>query len=97
MQARSSRPADFSLKTERLGPLPLVNHFIERMGLAALLEKHVPTGDTRCRVPHAQALGVLVRSIVVEREPIYRAQETVHGFAAGLFGVAGGRHRELER
>src|SRR5271166_1781078 len=89
MQARSTRPADFSLNTERLGPLPLVNHFIERMGLAALLEKHVPTGDKRCRVPHAQALGVLVRSIVVEREPIYRAQETVHGFAAGLFGVAG--------
>jgi transposase len=89
MQARSSRPADFSLNTERLGPLPLVNHFIERMGLAALLEKHVPTSDKRCRVPHAQALGVLVRSIVVEREPIYRAQETVHGFAAGLFGVAG--------
>ena len=87
MQARSSRPADFSLKTERLGPLPLVNHFLERMGLADLLEKHVPTGDKRCRVPHAQALGVLVRSIVVEREPIYRAQETVHGFAAGLFGV----------
>jgi transposase len=88
MQARSSRPADFSLNTERLGPLPLVNHFIERMGLAALLEKYVPTSDKRCRVPHAQALGVLVRSIVVEREPIYRAQETVHGFAAGLFGVA---------
>src|SRR5271166_606781 len=89
MQARSSRPADFSLKTERLGPLPLINHFLERMGLPALLEKHVPTSDKRCRVPHAQALGVLVRSIVVEREPIYRAQETVHGFAPGLFGVAG--------
>ena len=89
MQARSSRPADFSLKTERLGPLPLVNHFLDRMGRAALLEKHIPTGDKWCRVPHAQALGVLVRSIVVEREPIYRAQETVHGFAAGLFGVAG--------
>ena len=83
MQARSSRPADFSLKTERLGPLPLVNHFLERMGLAELLEKHVPTGDRRCSVPHAQALGVLLRSIVVEREPIYRQQETVHGFAAG--------------
>ena len=39
---------------------------------------------------HAKALGVLLRSIVVEREPIYRAQETVHGFATGLFGVAGG-------
>ena len=63
MQARSSRPADFSLNTERLGPLPLLNHFIERMGLAARLEKHVPTSDKRCRVPHSQALGVLVRSV----------------------------------
>lgn len=88
MQARSPRSCAFTLRTERLGPLPLVNHFIERMGLAALLEKHVPTTDRRCRLSHAQALGVLVRSIVVEREPIYRAQETVHGFAAGLFGVA---------
>jgi transposase len=59
------------------------------MGLAALLEKYVPTTDPRCRVAHAKALGVLLRSIVVEREPIYRAQETVHGFATGLFGVAG--------
>ena len=33
-------------------------------------------GRAGCRVPHAQALGVLVRSLVVEREPIYRAQET---------------------
>jgi len=87
MQARSPRSSAFTLRTERLGPLPLVNHFVARMGLAALLEKHVPTTDRRCRLSHAQALGVLVRSIVVEREPIYRAQETVHGFAAGLFGI----------
>jgi hypothetical protein len=84
MQARTPRTSAFTLKTERLGPLPLVNHFVQRMGLAALLDKHVPTTDARCRVPHAQALGVLLRSIVVEREPSYRAQKTVHGFAAGL-------------
>ncbi|MGC2461958.1 MAG: DUF4277 domain-containing protein, partial [Steroidobacteraceae bacterium] len=95
MQVRTPRPADFSLKTERLGPLPLINHFLERMGLAVLLDKHVPTTDPRCRVSHAKALGVLVRSIVVEREPIYRAQETVHGFAAGLYGVAGGNLQSL--
>jgi hypothetical protein len=34
-----SRSADFALRTERLGPLPLVNHFIERIGLEALLER----------------------------------------------------------
>jgi transposase len=65
------------------------------MGLAALLDKYVPTIDPRSRVSHAKALGVLLRSIVVEREPIYRAQETVHGFAAGLFGVAGGNLKSL--
>jgi hypothetical protein len=30
---------------------------------------------------------VLLRSIIVEREPIYRQQESANGFAAGLFGV----------
>jgi transposase len=90
MKVRTQRSADFSLQTERLGPLPLVNHFIDRMGLSELLEKYVPTTDPRSRVSNARALGVLLRSIVVEREPIYRAQETVHGFATGLFGVAGG-------
>src|ERR1017187_3453019 len=58
-------------------------------------EKYVPTTDPRCRVSNAKALGVLLRSIVVEREPIYRAQETVHGFATGLFGVAGGNLQSL--
>ncbi|HSX82197.1 MAG TPA: IS1634 family transposase [Candidatus Saccharimonadia bacterium] len=88
-QAPSSAPeeAGFTLHTERLGPLPLINHFIERIGLHDLLSRHVAS-DARCAVPHASALGVLLRSIIVEREPIYRQQETVHGFADGMFGIS---------
>ena len=56
--------------TERLGPLPLINHFLERMDLLALLEQYVPTSGPRFTMSHAQALGVLLRSIVVEREPL---------------------------
>lgn len=82
-----SRPKEFTLHTERLGPLPLINHFIERAGLEELLDKYVPTADRRCALSHARALGVLLRSILVEREPIYRQGETVHGFVAGLFGL----------
>jgi len=80
-------PERFALLSERLGPLPLVNHFLERMGLQALLEKYVPSADRRSALTHAQALGVLLRSILVEREPVYRQHETVHGFAAGMFGI----------
>jgi transposase len=76
-----------TLRIERLGPLPIINHFIERMRLDEVLDRHVPS-DARCVIPHARALGVLLRSIIVEREPIYRQQETVQGFASGLFGIA---------
>jgi hypothetical protein len=85
-QELSPPKARFILHSERLGPLPLVNHFIDRIGLESLLDRHVPS-DARCAVPHARALGVLLRSIIVEREPIYRQQETVHGFASGMFGI----------
>jgi len=77
----------FTLRTERLGPLPLINHFIQRAGLQDALDRYVPS-DARCVVPHSRALGVLLRSIIVEREPIYRQQETVQAFASGMFGIA---------
>ncbi len=65
------------------------------MGLEALLDQHVPTRDRRNAVAHAQALGVLLRSIIVEREPIYRQQETAVGFAPELFGLAAAQMGQL--
>jgi hypothetical protein len=86
-QAVPARPR-FTLRTERLGPLPLVNHFLARLDLAAIVARHVPTDDRRVTMPYADGLGVLLRSIVVEREPIYRQGETLRTFAAGLYGLA---------
>ncbi len=89
-------PADeIGLQTERLGPLPIINHFIDRLGLEQLLDSFVPTTDKRVRLPHAKGLGVLLRSILVEREPIYRQQETVSTFAPGAFGLDGGLMRHV--
>ena len=65
------------------------------MGLEALLDRHVATPDRRSAVTHARALGVLLRSIIVEREPLYRQQESVHGFASGLFGLDAGQMAHL--
>jgi len=83
------------LSSERLGPLPLINQFIARIGLDALLERHVPTLDARNAVSHAKALGVLLRSIIVEREPIYRQHETCADFAPGAFGLLAEQMRHL--
>lgn len=88
MRRQAENLADLSLATERLGPLPLINHFLSRLDLDARMDRFVPTRDRRVRVPYGKALGVLLRSILVEREPIYRQQETVSGFAPECFGLA---------
>jgi len=78
---------ELELKTERLGPLPIINHFVEMLGLERLFDRFVPTTDKRVRLPYAKGLGVLLRSILVEREPIYRQQETVETFSPEAFGL----------
>ena len=91
MPAQDRQPLveKFILSTERLRHLLLVNHFISRLGFIELLDHYVPTTDRRCEVPRAAALGALRRSILVEREPIYREVETVHGFAPGMYSLGG--------
>jgi transposase len=92
MAGRASA-GSLELVGQRLGPLPIVNRFIARLGLDRLLERFVPTKDPRVRLPYAKALGVLLRSLLVEREPIYRQQEMVSTFALELFGLG---EKELE-
>jgi transposase len=77
----------FDLRTERLGPLPLINHFTGRLGLYELFDRAVPTTDPRCALSYAGRLGVLLRSIITEREPIYRLGEVVATYAPEGFGL----------
>lgn len=83
------------VRTERLGPLPIVNRFLDRLGLDGLLADFVPSQDRDTGLPYAKALGVLLRSIIVEREPVYRQQETVQTFVPAMFGVDAGDVADL--
>jgi transposase len=97
MHTRGSlAPPYDELLTERLGPLPIVNRFCDRLGLADLFERFVPTKDSRCCLSYAKGLGVLVRSIVVEREPIYRHYDTVSTYGPAMFGLTGDEARSLK-
>jgi transposase len=85
--AASDAPASLQVQPERLGPLPLLNHFLDRLGLPEFLERHVPRSRVHKTLDPARALGVLLRSILVEREPIYRQQESVRAFSPRAFGL----------
>ena len=76
------------VRSERLGPLPLINAFLERLQLSERLERFVPSPDARVKIAYATSLGVLLRSLLVEREPIYRQAEVVGTFAPAAFGLS---------
>jgi len=80
----------FELQSTRLGALPVVDHFLGRMGVAALLDRHLPAGDARVSLPAATAIGVLVRNLCLEREPLYGLAGWAGSFEPGLVGLAPG-------
>lgn len=85
----------FELHTQVLGPLPVINAFAERLGLAGLLSAYVPDDDARLRLSPATALGVVVRNLVLHREPVYALGEWAAPFDPTLLGLAPGQARLL--
>lgn len=77
----------FKLRSFNVGALPLVNRILERMGLEELLEEHLPPDDPRTELPSSQAILVLVRNVLLSREPIYGVGEWAARFAPDLFDL----------
>ncbi len=80
----------FELESSRLGALPIVDHFLGRMGLAAMLQRYLPGGDARVSLQAEAAIGVLARNLCVEREPLYGLADWARSFEPGLVGLEPG-------
>ena len=80
----------YALRTELLGALPIINHFIDRIGLAASLERFVPHDDARLRIAPAKVLGFVVRNLVTHREPVYALGEWAAPYDPALLGLGPG-------
>ena len=83
-QARAGRQ---TLRSEKIGALPIINHFIRRLRLEDLLHEHLPPEDKRVKVPAAKALLVLLRNLLISREPLYGIGEWAAGYAPDLLGL----------
>jgi transposase len=82
-----SQPAAFTLGSRLLGPLPVINAFIDRLGLAGRLEAFMPHNDARCKLAPATAVGVVVRNLVIHREPTYALGEWAAAYDPALLGL----------
>jgi len=83
-QARAGRQ---TLRSEKIGALPIINHFIRRLRLEQWLGEHLPPEDKRVKVPAAKALLVLLRNLLISREPLYGMGEWAAGYAPDLLGL----------
>jgi len=81
------QPGAFELDSRLLGPLPVINAFLERLGVAGLLEAFLPHDDARLKLAPAKAIAVVVRNLVVHREPVYALGEWAAPFDAALLGL----------
>lgn len=81
------RAGPFDLRSQRLGALPIVDRFLGRVGLRALLERHLPAGDGRIALPAATVIGVIVRNLSVAREPLYGLAEWAGRCDPALLGL----------
>ena len=85
----SSRDNALTLDSRAMDALPLINHFLQRLGVDSLFDEHLGPCDGRCRLAPAKALGVLVRNVLSARAPLYSQQEWAGGIAQHLLGLSG--------
>lgn len=74
----------FALRSYQVGLLPIVNRLLERMRLREILAEQLPTDDPRTELSTASALLVLVRNVLLSRQPVYGVGEWAAQFAPDL-------------
>lgn len=85
--APKATAGSFTLHSRTVGALPIINRFIERCRLRETLDTFLPAEDGRNRVSTATAILLLVRNILISREPIYGLGEWAAAFAPELLDL----------
>ena len=88
----SALPAPFELETDRVGAMPIINHFLSRLGVDEALARWLPAADASVRLPAATALGVLLRCLCLGHQPLYAMAEWASPYAPALLGLRKGAH-----
>ena len=83
--ARSARE---TLRSYTVGALPILDDLMRRMRLAEFLRVALPPEDRRTKLSPVKALLVLLRNLLLSREPIYGVGEWAARHAPDLLGLA---------
>jgi len=90
----TARTRQHTLRSSTVGALPILNEFLRRMRLQEFLRAALPPEDRRMKLSPVKALLVLLRNLLVSREPIYGVGEWAARHAADTLGLG---PTEIER
>ena len=76
------------LRSCTVGALPVINDLLKRMRLEEFLQTYLPPEDPRCKLSAAKTLLVLLRNLLLSREPLYGLGEWAARYAPDLFGLS---------
>lgn len=76
----------FKLRSHTVGALPVVNAFLDRLGIDRRLHEAI-TADPRAKLHPGAALGVLLRNLIEARKPLYALGEWVASREPALLGL----------
>ena len=76
---------DLEQDSKAVAALPIINTFIERIELRELLA-HYLSSKKNLKYPHADAILLFVRNILLERQPLYKLSEWAARFNPRLVG-----------
>ncbi len=82
-----ARAGQSVLRSATVGALPLVNRLLERTRLEDFLRDALPKEDGRTKLSPTKALLVLLRNLLLSREPIYGLGEWAARHAPDLLGL----------
>jgi hypothetical protein len=83
-------PGQFTLHSQNLGSVPIVNFFLARIGLADHLRNYLPHDDARLRLAPAAVVEVVVRNLVAGHRPVYALGEWAAPYDPAVLGLAVG-------
>ena len=86
MMVASTGPFNFT--TEHLGGLPVLNHFLKRVGLEGRLERYLPGDDPRFLVSPGSVVGVVAANIALRHRPLYALREWAATYSPELLGLS---------
>ncbi len=76
-----------TLKTWTVGSLPIINKILAEMRLEEILQTHLPADGPRMKIPTSRGLMLLVRNILLSRDPIYGLGEWAQRQAPELIDI----------